>query len=142
MTGPTRSGRAARGDLARLVAVVAVLAGLVLTHGLPCADGATGTHAAGTTCGHVRPADGLTDAAAPVPVSACAAPAGALDAGGFGGVLATCLAFVMAVVAAATGLRPARLWNAGRAVRSARAALARTVLPRAPSLAALCLLRT
>jgi hypothetical protein len=61
---------------------------------------------------------------------------------GVGGVLMTCLAFIVAVFAVAVWLRPAGLHRIVRMARSVRAVVIRAVQPRAPSLEELCLLRT
>ncbi|MEU0470700.1 hypothetical protein ABZ215_42465 [Amycolatopsis sp. NPDC006131] len=170
MSGATRSRHAARGYLARLVAVVAVLAGLVLAHGLQCNDGMTVMHAASGAsmaadathdCGAAAVTAAAVDVVSPEsipPVEAsqrladrCTAShtrAVVLAAGsspgshGLGGLLATCLAFIVAVVAALVGLRPTGLRGIVPMLRSARVAMMRAALPRAPSLAELCLLRT
>ncbi|MCA1696628.1 MAG: hypothetical protein LC749_18960, partial [Actinobacteria bacterium] len=62
---------------------------------------------------------------------------------GRGGGLMACLAFIVAVAAGMVGLRPAWLRIFGPVLRSGRGhQVTRTVTPRAPSLAELCLLRT
>lgn len=61
---------------------------------------------------------------------------------GQGGMLAACLAFIVAVVAVIVGLRPPWLRTFVPVLMSRRAVVVRTVHPRAPSLAELCLLRT
>jgi hypothetical protein len=162
------SGRpqAARGHLARLVAVLAVLAGLVLLHSPHCTDGmsalphlaasvGSGTASATASCGSSarmleagsQPATMVDQLAAVCPVVG-AAGVGTVAAGsshgadGMGGLLATCLAFIVAVLATLLGVRPS--WQqVGLVARlSERAARIRAVVPRAPSLAELCLLRT
>ncbi|SEP53343.1 hypothetical protein [Amycolatopsis saalfeldensis] len=142
------------------MAVLAVLAGLVLLHGQHCADGMSAmphgavsvTSETGTaSCASATMADTgsrsttmLTEvcpagASAGVVARAAGMP---LGSGGMGGVLATCLAFIVAVVSTLLGLRPSwrpvavAAWLSGRVVRI------RAVRPRAPSLAELCLLRT
>jgi hypothetical protein len=156
MSSTTGPERAARGFLARLVAVVAVLAGVVLVQGLQCAGGMSGMHvASGMTCSHPVAMDSVdghftqetvTSAEADqLPTSGCAVASGAtdshLDSDGLGGVLAACLAYLVAVVAAMTGLRPIMLRCVDR-LRFVHAPTIRRVLSRAPSLAELCLLRT
>ncbi|WP_157367715.1 hypothetical protein [Alloactinosynnema sp. L-07] len=165
MTGTARPAQAARGHLARLVAVVAVLAGLALAVGLQCTDGmampmahpATSA-AAGTGCGlpatmatdhglgHVVPADiGLPSGACPAPNMAATFAFARDDASGthdLGGMLATCLAFLIAAVTAVAVLRPAVVRGVVRVLPPVRVAVVRAVRPRAPSLAELCLLRT
>ncbi len=152
-----------RGRLARFVAVLVVLAGVALAVGLQCADGIAipMAHAASAdaamACG--SPA---AVASSPVPehvasvdsgqlTAVCAATGtagffvlvqgGSPDSGGVGGVLAACLAFILAVVAAVAALRPGPLRGVGQLLRPARVAVSRAVRPRAPSLAELCLLR-
>lgn len=162
MTAMARRVQAARGHLARLVVVLAVLAGLGLAVGLQCTDGmamsmAHGATSASTgmgcgspvamTAGHVG--EPVTPAGAGQLSSACAA-AGAValadedapGSRGLGGVLATCLAFLVAVMAAVAALRPGHLRSVVRILRTARAVVNRAFRPRALSLAELCLLRT
>jgi hypothetical protein len=64
------------------------------------------------------------------------------DSRGLGGMLATCLAFIVAAVAAVAGLRPSGRRSIVGALEAARVAVIRTAQPRAPNLAQLCLLRT
>ncbi|MFI7676315.1 hypothetical protein [Actinophytocola sp. NPDC049390] len=165
MTGTARPVLAARGRLARLVAVLAVLAGLAVAVGLQCTDGmampmAHGATSAGASapCGSQAdmtashpeasgmPADtGQLAAACPVLGAAVAlanADEGSSRSGGLGGVLATCLAFILAVVAAMAVLRPSHFRGVVRMLRPARVAVTRALRPQAPSLAELCLLRT
>lgn len=61
---------------------------------------------------------------------------------GMGGLLITCLAFLIAVVTAMVSLRPGLLRGLVAALRPTAVAMARSVLPRAPCLADLCLMRT
>jgi hypothetical protein len=133
---------AARGYLARLVVVVAVLAGLGLAAGLQCTDGMAvplGGHAAAAT---VMVGDGpelmtSTDAEHP-PVSGVAS-----GSHGMGGVMAACLVLLVVAVVAVAGLaRPELFRMADRVYRSVRVAASRAALPRASSLAELCVLRT
>lgn len=148
MTGTACRRRAARGFLARFFAVFAVLAGLVLAHGVQCAEGMSVMHdARGATmvagvameCG--APTATVADACTAADPVGAVTPAGD-GSPGLGGVLATCLAFIVAVVAAIAGLRPTEFRHVVRICRATRAAVLRTALPRAPSLAELCLLRT
>jgi hypothetical protein len=144
VTGTTRPRLAARGHLARLALLVAVLAGLALAVGIQCTDGMAMHSSAGMAAGHrcdVSVADaGHHDAA----VCATDATTGGSspEPSGLGCVLAVCLAFVIAVVATVAGLRPAGLQGVGRMLAPARVAGVREFRPRALSLAELCLLRT
>lgn len=162
MIGSSGRRRAARGHLARLVAVLAVLAGLVLLHSPHCTDGMTamphlatsagsGTATAAISCGSSAT---MTEAGSQPATMAhqlaavCPAVAGVVAAGsshgsdGMGGLLATCLAFIVAVLATLLGLRPSWQQVALIARLSERVTRIRAVVPRAPSLAELCLLRT
>jgi hypothetical protein len=159
MTGTARPVRAARGHFARLVAVLAVFAGLAVAVGMQCTDGmavmpmAHGADSAPMACGspastataheRVAPADNgpLTVACAAPGVAAAYAESEAPGTGGLGGLLATCLAFLVAVVTLVASLRSAGLRSVPVMVGSARVRLIRTLRPRAPSLAELCLLR-
>jgi hypothetical protein len=161
--GSSGRRRAARGHLARLVAVLAVLAGLVLLHSPHCTDGMTtmphlaasvgsGTATAAASCGSsatMTEAGNQPATMAARPAAVCpAAGVGAVAVGsshgsdGVGGLLATCLAFIVAVLAALLGVRP--FWRqVGLVARlSDCATRIRAVVPRAPSLAELCVLRT
>jgi hypothetical protein len=64
------------------------------------------------------------------------------DSHGMSGLLITCLAFLIAVVTAAVSLRPGLLRGLVALLRPTGTAMVRTVLPRAPRLADLCLMRT
>jgi hypothetical protein len=149
MTGIARRGEAVRGHLARLAAVLAVLAGLVLAVGLQCTDGSMAAmpmNAASVSmkCGVPATMEGpaehwMTNAC---PAGTAAHVLGTSDFDGLGGVLATCLAFIVAVAAAVVSFRPGGLHGVVRMVRSLRVVAMRAVQPRAPSLAELCLLRT
>jgi hypothetical protein len=149
---------AARGHLARLVVVVAVLAGLGLAVGLQCTGGMAMPMAQGASsadvvmsCGSLKPA-ASSDHDVPGNMghrgTTCAMPAafagnGSMGSHGLGGVIATCLVFFLAVVAAvATLLRPGGFATISRMPRSVPVAAIRDVRPRALSLAELCLLRT
>ncbi|MGW5051410.1 hypothetical protein [Actinokineospora sp. NPDC004072] len=171
MTESGRRSQAARGRLARLVVALAVLAGLGLAVGLQCTDGmatgmtmampmAHGANSAGTVrdCGSsaAMTASHVSERVAPAETSQltvpCAAPgaAGAFilvegdapGSGGLGGVLATCLAFILAVVAAVVALRPGHVRSIVRMLRPVRVVVIRAIRPRSPSLAELCVLRT
>ncbi|MCE7004578.1 DUF6153 family protein [Kibdelosporangium philippinense] len=127
-----RRERAARGSLARLVAVIAVLVGVVLMHGLQCSDDMTGMHSdGGAGMVHEHSATPANDH-----------DPGPADSDGLGGMLMTCLAFIVVIVTAMVGLRLVGLVNLDRLIRAVRAARAGMTLPRGPSLAQLCLLRT
>ena len=164
MTGAARPAQTARGHLARLVAVVAVLAGLALAVGLQCTDGmampmahAATSATAATDCGppatmaadhrpgHVVPADtGPPPAACPALDMAgtfASAHDGASGTHDLGGLLATCLAFLIAAVTAVAVLRPAVVRGVVRMLPPVRVAVIRAVRPRAPNLAELCVLR-
>ncbi len=67
---------------------------------------------------------------------------GSPGAPGQGGVLAACLAFIVAVMAIIVGLRPGWLRVFVAVLMSGPATVIRIVQSRAPSLAELCLLRT
>ncbi len=169
MTGVTHRRQAARAYLARLVAVAAVLAGLSLAYGLQCAGGMTAAvHAApGASMAVGAAQDGgapaamaAVDGSVPERVATAgtsdqltamrAVPGGAValagddspGSRGLGGVLATCLALIVAVAAAVVALRPTGSRSIVRMLKSVRLRLGRTALPRTPSLAELCLLRT
>jgi hypothetical protein len=149
MTGIARRGRAVRGHLVRLVAVLAVLAGLALAVGLQCTDGMAGAmpiSAAGVSieCGAPATMDGSAahQMADECPAGTAAHVPDTSNFDGLGHVLATCLAFIVAVAAAVVSLRPGGLRGVVRVVRSLRVVAMRAVQPRAPSLAELCLLRT
>ncbi|MGH3927062.1 MAG: hypothetical protein ACRDTT_30045 [Pseudonocardiaceae bacterium] len=171
MRGTTRRVQAARGYLARPVAVVGVLAGLVLGNGVQCTDDMTAMAiehvassgmAVGAAQDDAAPAakarveryfsDQATAAEPTLQITAvCVVPGaaavsplagdGSPGSPGQGGVLA-CLAFIVAVVAVIVGLRPPWLRTFVLVLMPRRAAVIRTVHPRAPSLAELCLLRT
>jgi len=142
MTGTARPVQAVRGHLARLVVVVAVLAGLGLAGGLQCADG---------TSMAMPMSDGANSATAAMAGMAgneTAEPVSALGdvmpgTHGMGGLLATCLVFFVAVVVAvAVLLSPGRLGSVVQLPRAARVVVIRAIQPRVLSLAELCLLRT
>ncbi|OZM70684.1 hypothetical protein CFN78_23710 [Amycolatopsis antarctica] len=143
--------------------MVALLAGLVLTVGLHCAGGMAGMSAmpSGSAVAPIdmtlhtsaqvsatAGSDGPAMPAAPTPrasgvgvatVSASDIPADH----GWGGALAACLVVFLGIVAAVVKWRPRRI---GRLVlsmnRADRWPSRPAVVPRAPSLAQLCLLRT
>jgi hypothetical protein len=61
---------------------------------------------------------------------------------GTGGMLITCLAFLIAVITAMSQLRPGQFRAVVGVLRSTRAHVSDRVISRAPLLAELCLLRT
>lgn len=164
MTGTAGHVRAVRGRLVRLVAVLAVLAGVALAVGLQCTDGMAMPMAHGVSADTAMACSSSSSAMAEthVPERVTSADSGGLTAacpaagaelfvlaengspssGGMGGVLATCLAFILAVVVAVASLRPGPSWGVVRLLRAARAMATRAVRPLSPSLAELCLLRT
>jgi hypothetical protein len=71
-----------------------------------------------------------------------AAENGVSGFGGLGGMLATCLAFFIAVIAAAAAPRPGRLTSIARLLRNVRVRAPHVIRPRPVKLAELCLLRT
>ncbi|MDQ2883532.1 MAG: hypothetical protein M3Y48_20825 [Actinomycetota bacterium] len=147
-----------------------MLAGLVLAHGVQCPGGmtamsieqvASSTMVVGAAQDSAAPtvmagaehhfpdtvigADAAQQVTAVRVVPDTAGPlslAGHGSSGPSGGLMA-CLAFIVAVAAGMVGLRPAWLRIFGPVLRSGRGhQVTRTVTPRAPSLAELCLLRT
>ncbi|WP_144065801.1 hypothetical protein [Lentzea albidocapillata] len=129
MNGTARTTHGARGHLSRLAVILAVLAGLALVVGVQCADSMSMAHD-----GHELTVERPVAAGMLV----------ALDASGdsdTGGALVACLMLIVAVIAIAAGLRLPGLRSSAAILRPVRAALAAVVLPRAPSLASLCLLR-
>lgn len=121
-----------------------------IAHGANSANSTAGAFDSPTTMAaspadrRMAPADtDLLTATSSAPVAAFAvAPDDSPSSSGLGGVLATCLAFILAVVAAVATLRPGRLRSVARLLRPARATVIRALRPRAPSLAELCVLRT
>ncbi|WP_439659457.1 hypothetical protein ACSHWB_44990 [Lentzea sp. HUAS TT2] len=139
MNGPVRGTPSARAHLARLVVVLAVLAGLALVVGAQCTDGMSMAHDV-----NVVMTDGGHEAVVERPVAAGEPAALARDmAGGsdMGGVLAVCLMIIAAVVSIVAVLRLPGVRGLATVVRPACATLAAAFLPQAPSLAKLCLLR-
>ncbi|SDN18295.1 hypothetical protein SAMN04488074_13826 [Lentzea albidocapillata subsp. violacea] len=129
MNGTARTTHGARGHLSRLTVVLAVLAGLALVVGVQCADGMSMAHDRHELTVERPVAAGMLVA---------------LDAPGdsdTGGELAACLMLIVAVIAIVAGLRLPGLRSSAAILRPARAVLAAVVLPRAPGLARLCLLR-
>jgi hypothetical protein len=141
VSGTVRHPSAARDRLVRLLVVVAVLTGLVLTLGLQCTDGmGSGTHVA---MGMSTTADGGTSAMdVGEPSMAVVVADGAPGSHDLGSLLAACLVFIVAVAAAVAVFRPARLAGFVRLFDVARGTVVRAVEQRAPSLAQLCVLRT
>ena len=139
MNGTARSTHGARGHLSRLVVVLAVLAGLALVVGAQCTDGMSMAHGANTVL-----VDGGHELTAQHPVAVGMLVAPDVDAPGdsdMGGALAACLMLIVAVIAIVAGLRLPGLRSSAAAPRPVRVALTLVVLPQAPSLASLCLLR-
>ena len=131
MNGTARTMHGARGHLSRLAVVLAVLAGLALVVGVQCTDGMSMAHSGHeTTVEHPVAAGMLMTPELEFP-----------DGRDTGGALAACLMLIVAVVAIVAGLRLPGLRRSAAASRSVRWALGEVVLPRAPSLATLCLLR-
>lgn len=152
-----------RGQLARLLAVLVALAGLAFAVGLQCTEGmampmAHGMGAAETfiACDSaVSPASldpghrASAGTQVSIPLSTpravqmvTAGDGGSSDHQGLGGTLATCLAFLFAVVAAVATLPRARLRGLVTTSRRVRVVLSRAVWSRTPRLEELCLLRT
>ncbi|MFE6615931.1 hypothetical protein [Amycolatopsis sp. NPDC057786] len=157
MTRTARRTTALRGQLARLIAALAVFAGLAFAVGLQCTEGmampmahgmaSAETHticdsaavAASQATGH-----GTSSSEMRVAVPCAAESGGTLDHRDLGGTLATCLAFVFAVfavVAAVAALPPSRLRGLVTAFRREYAVVSRAVWSRTPRLEELCLLR-
>ncbi|UUV28681.1 hypothetical protein NQK81_28345 [Amycolatopsis roodepoortensis] len=141
-----RSGTAAaRGRLARLVAVIGALVGLIVLQGAPCPDE---FHALGhdpmcstmTTIGSAGPAlPDIVDDAGPLDAHGSLAPPSLPDLPT--GVVELCLALLVAVLLVVIGLlRPGLLSEATPRARPLFAPLRRSL--RAPRLAVLCVLRT
>jgi len=128
MTGTTRRGNTARVRFVRFVALLAVVSGLLFGLGMHCVGGMpdvmsagylTGMAGSGTaSCGATVIAQNdhgvrrLTQAESPctmveVTVELTAAADGPPDTDRLGGVLAACLAFLIAVLAAMAARRPA-----------------------------------
>ncbi|WP_148311627.1 DUF6153 family protein [Amycolatopsis japonica] len=133
-----------RGQLARLVAVLAVLAGVAFAAGLQCTEGMAMPMAHDMGHAETRIAcDSLASSAETRVAAPCAAESGGmLDHQGLGGTLATCLAFLFAVVAAVAALPPSRLRGLVTAFRRVRVVASPVIWSRAPKLEELCLLRT
>jgi hypothetical protein len=148
----------------RLVAVVAVLVGVAVWQGPQCpngmiADAAYLTHdasppmavAAGQHCALAMAMAGVSDhpqdtaALCTAPSARGALPLVADSSGSFGDmgvVLATCLVFLVAVLAAVAGLSPWRLRSVVRRHAPGPGVRVCTIAVRAPSLAQLRVLRT
>ncbi|UUV29954.1 DUF6153 family protein [Amycolatopsis roodepoortensis] len=151
MTRTARQTTAVRGQLARLVAVLAVLAGVAFAAGLQCTEGMAMPMAHGMSEAETPIAcDSAVAAASHKGASTemratgpCAAESGGmLDHQGLGGSLATCLAFLFAVVAAVAALPPSRLRGLVTASsRRVSVVVVPAVWSRAPRLEELCLLR-
>ncbi|UUV35929.1 hypothetical protein NQK81_21645 [Amycolatopsis roodepoortensis] len=153
MTRTAHQTTAVRGQLARFVAVLAVLAGVAFAVGLQCTEGMVMpmAHGMGQAETHIAcdSAASHEGSSAEMRVAApCAAESGGmLDHQGLGGTLATCLAFlfavfaVFAVFAAVAALPPSRLRGLVTAFRRVRTVVVPAVWSRAPRLEELCLLR-
>ncbi|OLZ50182.1 hypothetical protein BS330_29375 [Amycolatopsis keratiniphila subsp. nogabecina] len=141
---------AARGQLARLVAVLAVLAGVAFAAGLQCTEGMAmpmahdmgqaETQIAGDSA-VVAASHGGSSPEMQVATPYAAESGGTLGHQGLGGTLATCLAFLFAVVAAVAALPPSRLRCLVTASRRVRVVVTTAVRSRTPRLEELCLLR-
>lgn len=129
MTGATGPNDV-RARLARVLTVVALLAGLALGYGVQCADGMIGAEQSSGSMSHTTSQE-----------SATGAPGQGHTPSG-DGMVATCLAVLIGIVAAAAalGLRGPSITHV-RLVPALLAA-ARSVAPSAPSLEKLCLSRT
>ncbi len=130
----------------RLLAVPAALVGIALMHGLQCKDGMpalpmahAGVHSIDTTASAGDRVDHLvTDTLHAVKTAADAAG----DPVMLGGVLAACMVAILTWLAVST-LRPPRATaTAAIPIRAGPTRAARAALPRAPTLAQLCVLRT
>jgi hypothetical protein len=126
--------------LVRLVVVMGLLIGVTGAMIMHCANemGATppASHSAGSnaTSGYVA-GHGATHH-----TTALAEPHH--DPRGTGGMLITCLAFLIAVITAMSQLRPGQFRAVVGILRSTRAHVSDRVISRAPLLAELCVLRT
>ncbi|MGH3997802.1 MAG: hypothetical protein ACRDTJ_10105 [Pseudonocardiaceae bacterium] len=159
-----RAAQAAGGRLARLVAVVAVLAGLAVLQAPQCTDGMIAgagylTQGASPAMAVVARQDlgvamvmtGVNrhpqgTAAQGTAHSALGAHAGVggspSRSGDMGGVLATCLAFLVAFLVVIVGLYPSWLRTFVRIHAPGHEARVCAIAVRAPSLSQLCVLRT
>lgn len=136
-------GQTAQGHLVRVVAMVAVLAGLVLLLSAQCSDGMTtdaGNASAGTGTGVQQ--DHVVQTAMDEVGPLAHAEGGSPGSGDMGGVLTTCLAVIALALTAIAGLRPAGLWSGMLLPTVSCGARALTIGPRAPGRAELCVLRT
>lgn len=130
----------------RLVAVVAVLAGVLLALGLRCTDGMMAempmVHGTNSMVVGAKQ-DGAHLAAMAAGASLLAhVEASSPASSGMGGVLATCVALLVMVLVAVAGLRPAWLRIFVQARAPGRVAMICAIGLRAPGLAQLCVLRT
>ncbi|WP_340682767.1 DUF6153 family protein [Amycolatopsis coloradensis] len=141
MTRTARRTTAVRGRLAQLVAVLAVFVGLAFAAGLQCTEGMAMPMAHGMASAetHIAPEPGAAYCA---PETMTSVDGGLPGHDGSGGTLATCLAFLFAVVAAVTTLPPSRLRGLVATFRRVRVVARYAVWSRAPRLEELCLLRT
>lgn len=146
MTRTGRTGTTARAGFARVIAVLALVVGIILLQGFPCdgvdpgADGccpsAGGTSAASVT---VSPEG---DMSVPQPLAPPESAVVTTDSpdGHFGGVLEVCLIVMVAILLAVAGLR-LPVWSLGRRPREAPVVPVRPTRLRAPALVQLCVSR-
>ena len=128
----------------RLVAVIAVLVGLALLHSPRCADGMIATGSMAHSGGSGMAAGGVQGCADPVAAANTPVRTGNSlpGAGDMGGILATCLTFLVMVLVAISVLCPAWLRIVVTRRVPERRAMIRPIWLQAPSLAELCVLRT
>ncbi|NBH03469.1 hypothetical protein [Amycolatopsis sp. SID8362] len=139
MTAAVRRFRAARGGLARLVVVVALLVGFALSGGPVCPLGGDMPMAMGESAAAAMVhRDDRHPAAHDVAVADEVAPVPQRD----GGVIATCLMLLVAVVATVTAVAARRGFRLPIQASRLTEVVPRLAGPRPPSLAELCLLRT
>lgn len=153
---PTRQVRAVRGFLARLVAVLTVIAGLALLHTPQCTDGMTPVIDMTTAAEHVASDSGHTKAGSSMNASS-------IDTGGenrhlsdgtsvddgmtglpsglHSGMLMTCLALLIIIVGLLAILRHPQMRVILRFTRTS-VSTPRVPPPLPPSLIQLCILRT
>lgn len=137
--GAASRTQGARGLLARLMIALVLLTGVAGAVGMHCADGPnTAMFVAGGGHATLKPAAHTVGEKH----SAVHTDHGTRDPGPTGGLLITCLVFLIAVVTAMLALRPRSLRSLAATLRAARPAIPKIVLPRAPRLVELCLLRT
>ncbi|NNH70579.1 hypothetical protein HLB23_12020 [Nocardia uniformis] len=133
-----------RGVSARLLAVLAALAGIALVHGLQCEDGMpvpvsmshSMTHSVETVGAADGPMDHLVTGALDAVENVIGAPMT------LGGLLAACLVAILAWWSASALRMPRPIAAVACPIRAGPRRATRTALPRAPTLAQLCVLRT